>query len=92
MGHQPERKAPRMGSGLFVFVVGALLAFAVEDHVPDINLGVAGLILMVAGAVVIWHAWVTEQGEKTVTRREVSSDPGSPMRVVQENVRERHLK
>ena len=38
-----------MGVGILVFVVGALLTFAVEYNVPDINLGVAGLILMVAG-------------------------------------------
>jgi putative Mn2+ efflux pump MntP len=79
-----------MGTGLFVFVLGALLAFAVEDHVPDVNLAVAGLILMLAGAVIIWHARITEQSERTVTRREGTSDSSSPMRIVQETVRERN--
>jgi hypothetical protein len=77
-----------MGVGILVFVVGALLTFAVEDNVPDINLGVAGLILMVAGAVLIWHARLTEQSEKTLTRRE-GAEPGSSMHVVQESWRDR---
>ena len=77
-----------MGTGLFVFVLGALLSFAVEDHVPNVNLAVAGLILMIAGAVIIWHARITEQSEKTLTRRE-GAEPGSTMHVVQESWRDR---
>jgi membrane-bound ClpP family serine protease len=42
-----------MGAGLSLIVIGALLAFAVEDDVSGINLGIAGLILMIAGAAVL---------------------------------------
>ena len=78
-----------MGTGVFLMVVGAILAFAVDDDVPNINLGVTGLILMIAGAVVIAHARYNEQREKVVTLREESEDPHTAPRVVEEVVRER---
>jgi F0F1-type ATP synthase assembly protein I len=77
-----------MGAGLTLVVVGALLAFAVKDDVPGLNLVVAGLILMLAGCAVIAHARATAQKEK-VTRREETDDPVSHTHVVQETVRQR---
>jgi LPXTG-motif cell wall-anchored protein len=44
-----------MGAGLALLVIGALLAFAVDDEMPHVNLFVAGLILMAAGGLVIWY-------------------------------------
>jgi uncharacterized sodium:solute symporter family permease YidK len=78
-----------LGPGLCLVVVGALLTFAVKDDVPGINLGVAGLILMIAGAVVIAHARATAAQERVVTRREESDDPADPTQVVRETVRQR---
>jgi hypothetical protein len=78
-----------VGPGLCLVVVGALLTFAVKDDVPGINLGVAGLILMIAGAVVIAHARATAAQERVVTRREESDDPTDPTQVVRETVRQR---
>ena len=78
-----------MGPGLCLVVVGALLTFAVKDDLPGVNLGVAGLILMVAGAAVIAHARATAQQERVVTRREESDDPAAPTHVVQETIRQR---
>ena len=78
-----------MGTGVFLMVVGAILAFAVDDNVPHINLGVTGLILMIAGAAVIAHARYNEQREKVVTVREESQDPDTAPHVVEEVVRER---
>ncbi len=78
-----------MGAGLFLLVLGALLAFAVKDDMPGVNLGVAGLILMVAGAAVIAHARATAQKERVVERHEESSDPDMPTHVVREIQRER---
>lgn len=78
-----------MGAGLGLLIVGALLAFAVKDDMPGINLGVAGLILMVAGAAVVAHARATAAKERVVTTREESGDPAAPTHVVQETVRER---
>jgi hypothetical protein len=67
-----------------LLVLGALLAFAVKDDMPGVNLGVAGLILMVAGAAVIAHARGTARKERIVERREESSDPSTPNHVVRE--------
>ena len=70
-------------------VLGALLTFAVKDEMPNVNLGVAGLILMVAGGAVIAHARATAAQERVVTTREESGDPTVPVHVVEEIVRER---
>jgi len=78
-----------MGPGIFLIVLGALLRFAVEDNVPHFNLGAAGVILMLAGLAVAIHGWATEQRERTVVRRDRSSDPGDPTRIVEETTRDR---
>lgn len=70
-------------------VLGALLTFAVKDEMPNVNLAVAGLILMIAGAAVIAHGRATAAKEKVVTKREESGDPAVPPHVVEEVVRER---
>jgi len=77
-----------MGAGLVLVVVGALLTFAVEDHVPNLNLKVAGLILMIAGGVVIAHARATEGKQRTVTVVDESTDPEVPTHTVEETIRE----
>jgi membrane protein implicated in regulation of membrane protease activity len=45
-----------VGGGLFLVVLGAIVAFAVNADVPGLNVTVTGIILMLAGAVVIAHA------------------------------------
>jgi hypothetical protein len=41
-----------IGTGLFLIAVGAILRYAITtDVVADVNLDVAGLILMIVGAV-----------------------------------------
>lgn len=49
----------RIGGSLFLIAVGAILKFAITDHVSGINLSTVGIILMIVGAValvasVIW--------------------------------------
>ena len=39
----------RIGASLFLIAAGAILDFAVTDHVHGINLSVVGLILMIIG-------------------------------------------
>jgi putative Mn2+ efflux pump MntP len=78
-----------MGPGIFLMVIGALLTFAIEDHVPGLDLNAAGVILMLAGAAVVARALSNEVSERTVTRSETSTDPDSPNRVVHRTVRER---
>ena len=78
-----------MGTGVFLLVVGAILAFAVKDGVPGINLTITGLILMIAGAGLVAHSRYSGEREKRVTLREDSPDADQP-RVVQEIIKERH--
>ena len=78
-----------MGPGLLLLVLGALLAFAVKDDIPGVNLGVAGLILMVAGAAVIAHARATAQKEQVTVRREETDESTPHTHVVQETIRQR---
>lgn len=40
-----------IGTGIFLFVVGAILAYAVNVSVSWVNLGLIGYILMIAGVV-----------------------------------------
>lgn len=45
-----------MGAGVTLMVVGAILAFAVTADPEGISLPTVGVILMIAGAAVIWNA------------------------------------
>ena len=40
-----------IGTSLFLIAVGAILRFAVNDSIEDIDLSTVGLILMIVGAV-----------------------------------------
>lgn len=40
-----------VGGGLFLIAIGAVLYFAVNYHVPGVNLHMIGLILMAIGAI-----------------------------------------
>lgn len=40
-----------IGASIFLIVVGAILTFAINADVPNIDLGVVGVILMIGGAV-----------------------------------------
>jgi len=73
-----------MGFGLFLMVVGGILAFAVDDEVPNLDLGITGLIIMAAGAATIAYARNNVHRERVVTRRG-DSEP----HIVEEVVRER---
>jgi hypothetical protein len=69
-----------MGGGLFLLVVGAILAFAVDDDMPGIDLGTVGLILMLAGAAVIAWARNGHERERVVTTTGTEADLGpSPL-------------
>ncbi|HET8561619.1 MAG TPA: DUF6458 family protein, partial [Marmoricola sp.] len=58
-----------VGGGLFLMVIGAIVAFAVDDEVPGLNLTVTGVILMLAGAVVVLHARQRERERDAERRR-----------------------
>jgi membrane protein implicated in regulation of membrane protease activity len=78
-----------MGTGVFLLVVGAILAFAVKDGIPGISLPVTGLILMIAGAALVVHSRYSGEREKRIIRREDSPGEDGP-RVIEEIVKERH--
>jgi len=40
-----------IGVSVFLLAVGAVLTFAVHSHVPTTNLGMVGVILMIAGGI-----------------------------------------
>ncbi|MEO7122081.1 MAG: DUF6458 family protein [Lacisediminihabitans sp.] len=73
-----------IGSGIFLFVVGAILAFAVNVQVAWINLVLVGYLLMGAGLVVfiISLVLVLRRRSSVVTTR-TGVDPASGERVVQ---------
>ena len=78
-----------MGTGIFLVAFGAFLTWAVVDNVRNLNLDVAGFIVMLAGVAVMVNAKVGDRTQKTVTFHEESPDSETPAREVQETVEER---
>ena len=69
-----------MGTGVVLFVIGAILAFAVKVETSVISLSTAGMILMVAGAVVFVIGLVlTLRGRRTITTSRVADPSGAPL-------------
>lgn len=82
-----------IGTGIFLFVVGAILAFAINvDLGGAVNLDLIGYLLMGAGAIVFLISLVlvtrkrssvetvrhVDGGGERVTQRETRSDPIEP--------------
>jgi hypothetical protein len=75
-----------IGAGIFLFVLGAVLAFAVNGNIGDgyINLDSIGYILMAAGAVVFILGLVfTLKKRKSVSTSRSAVDPVSGEAVTQ---------
>ncbi|MGN6444289.1 DUF6458 family protein [Amnibacterium sp.] len=67
-----------MGTGVVLFVIGAILAFAVHVQTAFISLSTAGYILMVAGVVVFLIGLVLMlRGRRSVTT--TTAAPGQPV-------------
>lgn len=78
-----------IGVGIFLMVLGAILAFAVEATTPGINLNTLGIILLLTGLIAVLYSllfWstVTPWGRRRVDarRRMVGLEP--PADVVEE--------
>lgn len=71
-----------IGGGIFLIVVGAILAFAVNVQVAGVNLHIIGYILMLAGVVglIIGIALLTRRRRVTSTTRS-AVDPGTGERI-----------
>jgi hypothetical protein len=77
-----------IGLGIFLFVVGAILAFAVNVTVDWVNLDLVGYLLMGAGVVItiIGIALLVRRRSAVTTERTVV-DPVSGERVAQRSTR-----
>ncbi|MGZ5416185.1 MAG: DUF6458 family protein [Nocardioides sp.] len=80
-----------MGAGVFLAVLGAILAFAVRNETPGVDIQTVGVIFMVAGAAVVAHARRGSRQERLVTRVEDPADPDQPVHTVREHVTERDI-
>ena len=61
-----------IGVGIFLMVLGAILAFAVETDVPGINVNSLGIILLLVGLVAVLYSLVfwsslTPWGRRRIT-------------------------
>ncbi len=67
-----------MGTGLVLLAAGAILRYAVNDDIQDIDLQTVGLILMIVGAVAFVvgaiYAFGARRRDTVVVRR----DPNDP--------------
>lgn len=73
-----------LGAGIFLVVVGAVLAFALNVQVSGIDLHLVGYILMVAGlvGVVLGIVLLTRKRQSVSTSRTIA-DPATGERVSQ---------
>ena len=60
-----------IGGGIFLIVVGAILAFAVSDAVEGVDLGMIGYICMAAGVLTLIIALVVNAQRTNTSHREV---------------------
>lgn len=68
-----------IGASVFLLAVGAILAFAVNATVPNANLDIIGLILMIAGGVGLFITLVyakTHRGDDVVEERVIERNTG----------------
>ncbi|GAA1448559.1 DUF6458 family protein [Leifsonia poae] len=71
-----------IGSGIFVFVVGAILAFAITVQLAWIDLRIVGYILMGAGLIVFVLSLIfTLRRRRTTTTTRTGIDPSTGARV-----------
>ena len=60
-----------IGGGIFLIVVGAILAFAVSDAVQGVDLGMIGYICMAAGVLMLIIALFLNAQRTNTSHREV---------------------
>jgi membrane protein implicated in regulation of membrane protease activity len=77
-----------IGVGIFLMVLGAILAFAVEATTPGINVNTLGIILLLTGLVAVLYSllfWsnLSPWGRRSVARRRTVVEE-RPVRVVEE--------
>ncbi len=71
-----------LGTGIVLFVIGAILVFATDIQLEWINLDVVGYILMIAGIVgILLGAVLLLRRRQTVSTSRSAVDPASGERV-----------
>jgi Domain of unknown function (DUF6458) len=78
-----------IGVGIFLMVVGAILAFAVQTDVPGLNVNAFGVILMVMGVVAAGYSllfWssLTPWGRRRAAARRRIVGLEDPVEIVEE--------
>ena len=74
-----------MGAGIFLIVVGAILAFAVRGDTNFVDIQVVGLILILGGVAAVWHARRGRTVERNVTHVDDLTDPDRQVHTVRES-------
>jgi hypothetical protein len=69
----------RIGLSIFLLALGAILAFAVQDVIPGVDLTMIGYILMAAGVVALIVSLVVgmPRGGRRVTESRTLRDQGT---------------
>ena len=80
-----------MGIGVLLAVVGAILTFAVRANTSVVNLPTVGIILMVAGALLIWQGRKGNTRRRVITREERPSGSTTPTSTVRQTIEERDI-
>jgi membrane protein implicated in regulation of membrane protease activity len=78
-----------IGVGIFLMVLGAILAFAVETDAPGVNVNALGVILLLIGLVAVLYSllfWssLTPWGRRRVAARRRMVVDDQPVEVVEE--------
>ncbi|MHC5795444.1 DUF6458 family protein [Lacisediminihabitans sp. FW035] len=77
-----------IGTGIFLFVVGAIIAFAVSLAVPGVDLHLIGYILMGAGVVVFLISLVmVTRKRSTVSTTRTAVDPTGNEKITSQETR-----
>lgn len=67
-----------IGFGIFMFVAGAVMAFALNVDVPWIDLSIVGNILMIAGLIAVIGALILNRQNRQTTVRQVYDNRATP--------------
>lgn len=63
-----------LGSGIFLIVVGAILAFAVKDSIDAVDLTMVGYICLGAGVLALIISLIANGQKKTIKREYETHD------------------
>lgn len=86
-------RAARIGGPIALVVIGAILRWGVANMVPNVDLGMIGLILMGAGAVWLVLELILGRPRSSVTseRTIVQNEGAEPNQAVEREVRQEGL-